>query len=476
MIQAEKKPSHSGGKAINEISNSTIIITKNRAKSNSNIIPFPSGAANLAVPELDCLSIFGGEGYPTPEEWEKKYLPNGRICPLCEGDLTLTIQNSNEDADIINLDCEQNCSKPYIYGELNCMEKETRFVKRQKGGKKADPGYNKQEKHFEFGIKRMSEVTSEEIDWLWFPYIPYGKLTIIDGDPGIGKTFLCLDLCSRVSTGDNFFLETGVVGREGMTALYCVVEDGAEDTISPRLDKMNADRSKILVWDSTTVDGVVDLPFNLQEKFDRFEKVMEEYKPKLVIIDPIQAYIGADMNAADKTRPALQKLVKAAEKHKAAIVLVRHTTKGKQQKGMFRGMGSQDILGVARSALYVGADKNNPDHKIMTHSKGNLAKRGVSLMYVIEEGKLVWKGESTMTADDLNDPDKGKSGDEEKSAIEEAIEFLEELFKNTNQIEANSILQEAKKLKISDRTLKRAKSDLKITSQKRGNVWYWVKE
>lgn len=435
---------------------------------------------------LDPLSIFGGEDYPTFEEWFEKFIPKElrskykdgkQKCPVC-GKWQLEIDTNQypliEPNYMVSLYCNNDCNVFEIWGELGFDKNSYRQIVTTQ-----DLGYNKEKAELE--IVCLADVEAEVINWLWYPYIPMGKVTMIDGDPGVGKTFLALEMCSTVSIGGSFPLEMGVINREPANTVYCVVEDGVGDTLKPRIMKMEADTKRIFAFTGAKTQQGYDVPFNLTDKFDRFEQMLKQCKPKLVIIDPLQAFIGVDMNKASETRPALQRLVKAAETHNTAIVVIRHTTKGKQQKGAFRGMGLQDILGAARSALYVGADNDNPDHKIMTHSKGNLAKHGVSLMYTIEEGKLVWKGECSTTADDLNDPDSRSR--EEKSAIEEALEFLEAVFKDKSRIPTKEIKKHAKDLSISESTLKRAKRTIKdsnefdyyFDTETDGKQWYWIK-
>jgi hypothetical protein len=470
------------------------IITKNPMKNNSNVIPLPSNGATVAaspVMEYDPLSIFG-EKYPTPEEWEKEFLPDGRICPLCGSVLNLIIESpSNEDADIINLECENKCSKPYLYGKLGCMPPDTRFVKRQKDNyEKENTSYGKQgKKNYdgELDLVCMADIESEEWNWLWYPYFPYGAMSLIDGDPAAGKTFLAIDMMAKVSKGDCFFLEMGVVDREPGNVIYCTSENSRSKSIKNRLIGAGADQSRIYHFEGVKHKEGYTVPFDFSEEgIKPLYRAMDKLKPKLLVIDPLQAYIGCDMNKAEQTRPNLQRLVALAEKYQCAVVIIRHTTKGKQQKGAFRGMGSQDILGTARGGVYIGEDKDT-GQKVLTHAKFNESVKGESLAYIIEEntdnGKpyVKWVGVSQKTADDLNDPD-NKSG-EDKSAIEEAIDFLEKTFEKEQKILSSEVINDAKKQGLSLPTINRAKKTIKenkdydyyFESEKEGRNWYMVK-
>ena len=198
----------------------------------------------------------------------------------------------------------------------------------------------------ELKIIRMSEVQSQKIEWLWYPFIPYGKLTIVQGDPGDGKTTLILNIAAKVSRGEG--LESGMNVLEPINVIYQTAEDGLADTVKPRLEKAGADCERILVIDESDKSlSMVD---------ERLEQTLLQTKARMLILDPIQAYLGGgmDMNRANEAREMTKKLGILAEKYQCAIVLIGHMNKAGGNKAAYRGMGSIDFFAVARSVLLVG--------------------------------------------------------------------------------------------------------------------------
>ena len=166
----------------------------------------------------------------------------------------------------------------------------------------------------ELKIISMDEVQSKEVNWLWYPYIPYGKITIIQGDPGEGKTTLALRLAALLSKGEA--LPYDDTEREPVKIIYQTAEDGLEDTIKPRLEAAEADCTQIKVIDeSEAALSMLD---------ERIEKAIIEVGARVVILDPIQAYVGANinMNNANEVRNVMAQLGRIAEKYDCAILLV----------------------------------------------------------------------------------------------------------------------------------------------------------
>ena len=195
----------------------------------------------------------------------------------------------------------------------------------------------------ELKMIRMSEVESQEVKWLWYPFIPYGKLTIIQGDPGDGKTTLVLNIAAKLSKGECFDSDMDV--QEPVNVIYQTAEDGLADTVKPRLELAGADCEKILVID------------------ERLEEALAKTRAKVLILDPIQAYLGGgmDMNRANEARDMTKKLGALAEKYQCAILLIGHMNKASGNKAAYRGMGSIDFFAVARSVLLVGRIEGEPN-------------------------------------------------------------------------------------------------------------------
>ena len=211
------------------------------------------------------------------------------------------------------------------------------------------------EQKIELKMIRMSEVQSQEIEWLWYPFIPYGKLTIIQGDPGDGKTTMVLNLAAKLSKGEA--LDENMKVTEPVNVIYQTAEDGLADTVKPRLELAGADCERIIVIDESDKSlSMVD---------ERLEEAIVRTGARLLILDPIQAYLGGgmDMNRANEARDMTKKLGALAEKTKCAIILIGHMNKASGNKAAYRGMGSIDFFAVARSVLLVGQGRGRTEYQ-----------------------------------------------------------------------------------------------------------------
>jgi hypothetical protein len=304
----------------------------------------------------------------------------------------------------------------------------------------------------------LGDVQSQEITYLWEPYIPMKKLTIVEGDPGIGKSWLTLELSAQVSIGGR--LPGTGLGEPGKVLLL-TAEDDPADTQKPRLEKLGANTKNIFVHPQ---------PEYLDDKGLAFvEYHLQILKPKLLIIDPLQCYLGSkDMNKANETRSLLAPLAELASKYNCAVLIVRHLKKG-ADKSIYRGMGSIDILAAARSVLLVGCNQSNKEERAIIHSKCNIAKRGPTQGYQVVDGVFKWTGQSDLTECDLLQSDVTAKVKTE-SAVEEAEEFLLTLLKK-DDAPSSQVFKEGAELGISKSAIKRAKSRLGIKSEKIGNIW-----
>jgi hypothetical protein len=307
----------------------------------------------------------------------------------------------------------------------------------------------------------MADVEAEEVRWLWHPYIPLGKLTGVEGDPGVGKSWLTMALAAQVSCGVKL---PGVKHAvEPASVLLLTAEDGAADTVRPRLDAAGADVDKVHAI-------TAPLSFNTAGAATLKQEI-QRVRPALVIIDPIVAYLPdkTDMNSASAVRPVLTRLAKVAEETGVAIAFVRHLAKGTRDKAIYRGLGSIDFTAACRSVLMVGADPNDASKRVVAHVKSNLAQKGPSQAYTIKGGRFAWAGRSSLSAEDLGAPPPDA---DLRSAREEATEFLIELLADGAK-PAVEVQAEATKLRISPATLRRAKRDLRVASKKEGDQWMW---
>lgn len=180
------------------------------------------------------------------------------------------------------------------------------FLSQQEENGKED--LRMEEQKSELKLIKLSEVQSEQVEWLWYPYIPYGKLTIIQGDPGDGKTTLILNIAAKLSKGEG--LDERMMPKEQMNVIYQTAEDGLADTVKPRLEQAGADCSHIMIIDES------DKSLSMSD--ERLEEAVRMTKARLLILDPIQAYLGGgmDMNRANEARNMTKKLASLAERTK----------------------------------------------------------------------------------------------------------------------------------------------------------------
>ena len=311
-----------------------------------------------------------------------------------------------------------------------------------------------EKQNVELKLIHMEDVVSKEVEWLWYPYIPYGKITIIEGDPGEGKTTLILKLAAALSRGLPLPCDDDRE-REPIHIIYQTAEDGIDDTIKPRLEKAGADCSMIRVIDETEKE--------LSMTDDRLEQAIVETGARMVILDPIQAYIGAkvDMHRANEIRPVLKHLGMIAEKYNCAIVLIGHMNKAAGSKSTYRGLGSIDIQATARSVLLVARLRDKPNIRIMAHDKSSLAPTGDAIGFeMTEDSGMVCIGSYDITIDELLSGNEGRG----KKKLDIAESFIKEYFGAAKEIISNDILQEAARRGIKRNSLFSAIKNLGIVS------------
>jgi hypothetical protein len=274
-------------------------------------------------------------------------------------------------------------------------------------------------------VKWMSTVEEREVDWL-MPGVPKGEVTIIDGDPKAGKSWITFSWASAVSNGE-YYLLPGWSERAPGKVLIFSLENSSEKVIKPRLRHLGARMENI---------GVIDVPVVLDEG-DMFsiEEAVARAKPDLIILDPIVAYIGGalDMNSANKVRQPMQRLQLLAAKFQCAVIVVRHLNKGNGSKAMYRGQGSIDFVASVRSAFVAVTNPENSNERALHHIACNLGReiepRGYTIENTVDDiGVLRWTGAPQFKLE--NALTHQMTSHEDEADKKDAVSYLREILKN----------------------------------------------
>ena len=310
-----------------------------------------------------------------------------------------------------------------------------------------------------FQYEFFSSVRQRKVEWLWYPYIPYGKLTILQGDPGEGKSTFMLNIAALLTKGRE--MPDGYQIHEPQQVVYQTAEDNLADTVKPRLLAAGADCSRI----AYIVDE--DSPLTLEDS--RIEKVIQETKARLFILDPLQAYLSqnSDMFSAGRMRGQLRRLADIAAKYRCAIVIIGHMNKASGEKNLYRGLGSIDIAAIARSVLMISRDRHNPSIRYMFPVKSSLAPEGETIAFTLDQKNGIrWIGQCQVDKEQLADG----WADDSKKALARRIVF--EMLADQDA-HSTDIINKLKIMGISERTIHTAKKELGVTSYRKEGAWFW---
>lgn len=324
----------------------------------------------------------------------------------------------------------------------------------------------------------LSDVAPESVQWLWPRYIPLGKLTIIEGDPGTGKSLVSLDLAARISTGRE--MPDGSPCELGGVVLLNA-EDGLADTVVPRLEGAGADRSRI-----TAITGARDhsgerLP-DLLNDITQIEMAIRQADAKLVVIDPLNAYLPDTINSWSdhQIRRVLAPLAKMAERTGAAVLVIRHLNKAVGGNPIYRGGGSIGVIAAARAAFLIAPEPHDESTQILAPVKFNLGLHPPSLGFCLrqtanDQTQVEWQGEVAYTAAQLH----AQWLPQKTSALDRAVAFLEDFLIN-GPVSADEVKARAAEADITERTLERAKKAVGVKVHKEGfgseGQWLWSLE
>lgn len=318
----------------------------------------------------------------------------------------------------------------------------------------------------ELDIVPLSTIAPEEIAWLWYPYIPKRKLTLFEGDPSSGKTYLLLAIAAAITRGQSLPDQQGHVANPDESragnVLYITAEDGLADTLRPRADKVHANLERLFVPRQPEV-------FSLESP-QALANAIARCHPQMVVLDPIQAFMGAgtDMFRANEVRPLMTTLLALAIQYDCAMVAVRHWTKAPGAKAKHRGQGNVDFTAAARSVLSIGESPDDERFRIMAQAKASLAALGTSIVFTITDSGLEWSGTSTLTADELSAAQPQRHKKQKQNAMEWLKDFLSQ-----GPAQATVVTAAAKAVGLTDNQVRRAREALGVLAMKEGNKWFW---
>lgn len=316
-------------------------------------------------------------------------------------------------------------------------------------------------------ITKASDVEIRDVKWLWYPYIPYGKVTVVQGDAGDGKSTFILKLAAMLTKGEVMPFTDGV-GAEPVNVIYQSTEDDADDTIVPRFIKAGGDTDRLLF--------ISEKERYLSFSDERLLEAIRRTKAGLVVLDPLSAYIGeaTSINSANEVRRQFRPLIDIAKEQGCAIVIVHHMNKAIGQKALNRGVGSVDIVGAARSVLLVArTDRDRPDERILAQVKSNLAPTGSAILFTVDESGVTWLEETTRTADEVLGNVFASVG-RPNEQMQKAKEMLSALLADGTPKPQSEVMEKMKAAGVSESTAKKAKALLGICSVKQGMQWFWT--
>ncbi|MCD7750460.1 MAG: AAA family ATPase [Lachnospiraceae bacterium] len=315
------------------------------------------------------------------------------------------------------------------------------------------------------GIKLYSDVCTTQVQWLWYPFIALGKLTLLQGDPGDGKSTMMLNLIAAISNGGT--TPDGQAFGRPHRVIYQCSEDGVEDTIKPRLESCGANCGNVAFIDEETHGGLT-----LDD--ERIRQSIASFRPWLVVIDPVQAYVGndADLQVAGRARKLMHRLGIWASTYDCAIVLIGHLNKKEGSKNIYRSLGSIDVVAAVRSVLQVERDEEDEDIRIVRQIKNSLAPVGDEIRYEIRPGSgFKWLVSSTSSCA-VHVPDRNAIPQFETK--QDKAVFLIKKYLTDGDMRSKEIFMRLHDEGIGRRTAQMAKQEMGVQSYRTRQEWYWT--
>lgn len=311
-----------------------------------------------------------------------------------------------------------------------------------------------------------SDVKSVPVRWLWYPYIPVGKITLLQGDPGDGKSTMMMNIIAELSKGGA--TPDGQAFGRPHKIIYQCSEDGAADTIKPRLEDSGADCRNIAFINEEVYDGLT-----LDD--ERIREAIISFRPQLVVIDPIQSYIGSDsdLQIAVRARKLMRRISMWASTYECAIVLIGHLSKKERSKELYRGLGSIDVVASARSVLQVERDEADEEIRIVKQIKNSLAPKGEDLMFEIRPLGFRWIEQERASLGAPIQRDSEIAMELPKNKHELAAILIKRLLAN-GPVESTEIKKMMGQYRIGEKTMNEVKADLGIKPYRKMRRWYWA--
>lgn len=320
----------------------------------------------------------------------------------------------------------------------------------------------------------LADIVPKDIRWLWRPYLASGMLTMLSGDPGVGKSYLGLAIAAAFSRGNTLEGEP----CEPLTCLYLTVENPHAEVVRPRFDLLGGDATRMHLlrgWKLQSGESEQHGSVSLND-VQLLSEAIEGTQARFIVVDPLQSYLGPDVDThrSNETRPILDGLAKLAEQFDCSILLLRHLSKQTGAKSAYRGLGSIDFTAAVRSEIIAGVLPDEPQRRAVIHIKSNLGPLGPSLEYAIHEnGSFKMLGPTSLTADNLL----AASARSKSTVLDSAMEWLRDFLAGgpKTQHECESAARTAG---FSYGTLRRAKTELEVQSTKDGmnGSWLWSLE
>ena len=295
-------------------------------------------------------------------------------------------------------------------------------------------------------------IQPKEITYLWEPYVPLGKITLIVGDSGLGKTTVAIDIAARLTTGSPMPLSDAkpILGN----VLFQTQEDDLADTLIPRCINAGVDINRI--------ESIETTDLNIDEDCDIIEQHIQETNARAIYFDPLQGFLGksADMCRITDIRRLLSNLGKIAARNDCAVIIIAHQNKNSSGNDLHRVFGSVDITAVARSVLRVSASDTDPDTRVITHIKSSVSRPGSPIAFRIEDNApIMYLSEYDGDFDDFDN----EMIVDDNCKREKAIEIISSMLADSPKV-GTEIFKACEEAGISTRTVERVKKELNVRS------------